>query len=78
MLRFAFDVRSNASRRKGPTMVPRKKPTESRRGDDDFEPPTLRSPAPVFDEDEGYDEDRPTPIYTMSDELERLAQDTRR
>lgn len=47
-------------------MAPRTKLPDSRREDDDLEPPTLRSPTPVFDEDEAYDSDRPTPVYDMA------------
>ncbi len=53
-------------------MVPRKKRHDSRREEDDLEPPTLRSPAPIFDEDEAYDSERPTPIYGMTDERESV------
>lgn len=47
-------------------MAPRTKLPDARREDDDLEPPTLRSPTPIFDEDEAYDSDRPTPVYDMA------------
>ena len=69
MLRSMYDESPGglASRPKGRDMVPRKKRNDARREDDDREPPTLRSPTPLF-EDEEYDEDRPTPLYGMTEE----------
>ena len=70
MLRSRYDERPVTDWppvRKAEPMVPRKKRNDSRREDDDGEPPTLRSPTPLF-EDEEYDEDRPTPLYGMTDE----------